>query len=50
MALLHHMRELVGKQASSLLCPTREPTRTKHNVVSHRVGIGVYILRRLFSG
>jgi hypothetical protein len=45
MALLHDMRQLVRKQASSLLCLTREPTRAKHNVLSHRVGVGVYILR-----
>jgi hypothetical protein len=44
------MRQLMGKQAPPLVRPRREPARTKHNVVTYRVGIGVYVPSRLLGG
>ena len=44
------MRQFVREQQSSLVGPRHEPTRAEHDVVSHRVCVGVHVLRRLFCG
>jgi len=43
------MRQLMGKQPSSLVRPWGELTRSENNVVPHGVGTGIYVLCRLLS-
>jgi len=47
--LLHNNRPTLGYQASPLVCPWREPTRTEHNACFRRVRIGVHLPCRLLS-
>src|SRR4029079_1822133 len=48
--LLHHMRQLMGNQAPSTIGCRSESTRTKHDVPSHRIGMGVHLSRGLPGG
>ena len=43
------MGQFMGNQAPSLVRLWRKPARTEHHILSHRVGMGVHISRRLFS-
>ena len=48
--LLHYMRQLMGKQPPPLVRPRSEPTGPEHDVLAHRVGMGIHVPRRLFGG
>src|SRR5207248_1286805 len=47
--LLYHMRQLMGNQAPPLGRPRCELASAEHDVVTHRVGIGVHLPSRLLS-
>ena len=47
--LLHDMRQLMGNQPPSFVRSWREPTFSKYNALSYRVGVSVHVLRRLLG-
>src|SRR5262249_56226944 len=48
--LLHHIRQLMGYHSPPFVRFSPKPIRTKHDIVSDRVGMRINIFRRLLGG